>query len=104
MLLQTMLRVHKEEKTCDLGIIPPSPACKRALQTVVDALKGLDGHEVVDLYVAPNSSVISFGSTSSYSDPPDFLEGITVGVQLVFSDGGTSHVVQDTSLYPNGMY
>jgi hypothetical protein len=32
-----------------LGIVPPSPACKRALKMVVDALKDSDGHEVVDL-------------------------------------------------------
>lgn len=30
------------------GTIPPSPACRRALSTVISALKK-QGHEVVDL-------------------------------------------------------
>lgn len=30
------------------GVIPPTPACRRALSKVVDALKK-QGHEVVDL-------------------------------------------------------
>ncbi|KAK0192403.1 amidase signature domain-containing protein [Armillaria mellea] len=44
--------------------IPPTPACKRALSTVVGALKA-DGHEVVDLQ-----------------------EVLGVGYQIVFADGG----------------
>jgi len=54
----------------DDGVLPPSPACKRALQTVVDALKSQEGHEVVD-FIAP--------------DP---LEAMVIGSQLVFADGG----------------
>ena len=38
-------------KNVDIGTIPPTPACKRALSQVVSALKK-QGHEVVDLYVA----------------------------------------------------
>ena len=33
-----------------IGTIPPTPACKRALNQVISALKK-QGHEVVDLYV-----------------------------------------------------
>lgn len=32
----------------DDGVVPLSPACKRALQMVVDALRA-DGHEIIDL-------------------------------------------------------
>jgi len=38
----------------DDGIASPSPACRRALQMVVDALKSKEGFEVVDLYVSQN--------------------------------------------------
>lgn len=30
------------------GVVPPSPACERALRTVVDALRK-DGHDVKEL-------------------------------------------------------
>ncbi|SJL11481.1 related to amidase (acetamidase) [Armillaria ostoyae] len=48
--------------------IPPTPACKRALSTVVGALKA-DGHEVVDF-------------------SPPIEEVLGVGYQIVFADGG----------------
>ncbi|KAF8815942.1 amidase signature enzyme [Phlegmacium glaucopus] len=51
------------------GMIPPSPACKRALKQVVSALKK-QGHEVVDFR------------------PPNIWEGLEIGYQLLFSDGG----------------
>ncbi|KAF8970071.1 amidase signature domain-containing protein [Flammula alnicola] len=51
------------------GTIPPSPACKRALSMVISALKK-QGHEVVDF------------------QPPDVFEGLKIGYQLLFSDGG----------------
>ncbi|KIK70044.1 hypothetical protein GYMLUDRAFT_34484 [Collybiopsis luxurians FD-317 M1] len=51
------------------GVIPPSPACMRALTMVVDSLKQ-QGHEVVDL-IPPNI--------------PEFLE---TGYQLAFGDSG----------------
>ncbi|KAF8908523.1 amidase signature domain-containing protein [Gymnopilus junonius] len=53
----------------DDGTIPPTPACKRALSTVIAALKK-QGHEVVDFH------------------PPDVFEGLKIGYQLLFSDGG----------------
>ena len=31
------------------GIAPPSPACKRALKLVVDAISAVEGNEVVEL-------------------------------------------------------
>jgi Asp-tRNA(Asn)/Glu-tRNA(Gln) amidotransferase A subunit family amidase len=37
------------------GIVPPSPACHRALSTVISALRK-QGHEVVDLWV--NSAAV----------------------------------------------
>ncbi|KLO20755.1 amidase signature enzyme [Schizopora paradoxa] len=52
------------------GIAPPSPACKRALQMVVDALKSNGYYEVVDFV------------------PPSPLESLSVGSQLIFADGG----------------
>ncbi|KAH9926713.1 amidase signature enzyme [Fomitopsis serialis] len=53
------------------GIIPPSPACRRALQETVDSLKRV-GHEVVDF------------------SPPPTLEGLIAGYQLLFGDGGVA--------------
>ncbi|KAJ7686189.1 amidase signature domain-containing protein [Mycena rosella] len=51
------------------GICEPSPACKRSLSLVVNALKS-QGHEVVDF------------------SPPNVAEFLKLGYQLVFSDGG----------------
>ncbi|KAF8872514.1 amidase signature domain-containing protein [Infundibulicybe gibba] len=53
----------------DDGTIPPTPACKRALSCVVDALRA-QGHEVVTF------------------NPPNIPETLNVGYELVFSDGG----------------
>jgi len=52
-----------------IGTIPPSPACKRALNQVISALKK-QGHEVVDF------------------QPPNVWEGLNIGYELVFSGGG----------------
>ncbi|KAJ7599180.1 amidase signature domain-containing protein [Mycena floridula] len=51
------------------GVIPPSPACRRALSTVVDALRA-QGHECVTF------------------TPPSIPELLEVGYQLIFGDGG----------------
>ncbi|KAJ7051365.1 amidase signature domain-containing protein [Mycena amicta] len=51
------------------GICEPTPACKRSLALVVQALKS-QGHEVVDF------------------SPPNIGQLLTVGYQLVFADGG----------------
>ncbi|KAG1729522.1 amidase signature domain-containing protein [Suillus paluster] len=51
------------------GIISPSPACRRALQWVCDALVK-QGHEVIDF------------------SPPSIAEGLNIGFQLCFADGG----------------
>jgi len=61
------------------GTIPPSPACKRALSQVISALKK-QGHEVVDF------------------QPPNIWEGLKIGYQLLFSDGG--HQIK-SALSPN---
>ncbi|TFK41766.1 amidase signature domain-containing protein [Crucibulum laeve] len=53
----------------DDGIVRPSPACKRALQLVVDTLKK-NGHEVVDI------------------NPPSTVEGFKIGSQLILADAG----------------
>ncbi|KZT10329.1 amidase signature enzyme [Laetiporus sulphureus 93-53] len=53
------------------GIVPPSPACTRALAETVAALRRA-GHEVVDF------------------KPPSILEGLKIGYQLMFADGGAS--------------
>ncbi|KAG6855931.1 hypothetical protein H0H87_009307 [Tephrocybe sp. NHM501043] len=64
----------------DDEIIAPSPACKRALQSVVEILRK-NGHEVVDLH------------------PPSPYEGFQIASQLLIADGGE---VSDTSM--NGRY
>ncbi|KAF8438871.1 amidase signature domain-containing protein [Boletus edulis BED1] len=51
------------------GIMPPSPACRRALETVLNALKK-QGHEVINF------------------TPPPIAEAFCVGLQLCFSDAG----------------
>ncbi|KAH9477565.1 Acetamidase [Psilocybe cubensis] len=53
----------------DDSSLPLTPACKRALSMVISALKK-QGHEVVDFH------------------PPDMAEGLDIGNQLLFSDGG----------------
>ncbi|KIK00951.1 hypothetical protein K443DRAFT_591741 [Laccaria amethystina LaAM-08-1] len=51
------------------GVIPPSPACRRALTMVASALRK-QGHEVVDFH------------------PPNVFEGLKIAYQLLFADGG----------------
>lgn len=69
------LSIHSEERKLKWGIIwedgviPPSPACKRALSVVAEALRS-EGHEVVDF------------------TPPPIPELLEVGYQLAFADGG----------------
>ncbi|PPQ96326.1 hypothetical protein CVT26_004952 [Gymnopilus dilepis] len=53
----------------DDGVIPPTPACKRALLMAVAALEK-QGHEIFDF------------------SPPKIHEGLQIGYQLLFSDGG----------------
>ncbi|KAF7430255.1 hypothetical protein PC9H_005957 [Pleurotus ostreatus] len=53
----------------DDGIIPASPACRRALATAASALKE-QGHEVVNF------------------SPPSIIDGLKIANQLVFADGG----------------
>ncbi|OSD07767.1 amidase signature enzyme [Trametes coccinea BRFM310] len=53
----------------DDGVVAPSPACKRALETVVSELTAR-GHEVVTL------------------DPPSPYEGFKIGAQLLLAEGG----------------
>lgn len=53
------------------GIVSPSPACRRALEWVCDALEK-QGHEVVDFA------------------PPSIPEGLNAGLQLCFGDGGAA--------------
>ncbi|KAF9256404.1 amidase signature enzyme [Marasmius fiardii PR-910] len=52
------------------GVIPPSPACRRALAMAIDALRD-QGHDVVD--VTPNT--------------PSIPALLTIGYQLAFGDG-----------------
>ncbi|KAL4068445.1 amidase signature domain-containing protein [Scleroderma yunnanense] len=65
-------------------LVVPTPACRRALQMTVDALRK-QGHEVVDF------------------TPPSISKGILIGLQLCFSDGGQdffSFVRKDEKLDP----
>ncbi|EMD31870.1 hypothetical protein CERSUDRAFT_119146 [Gelatoporia subvermispora B] len=55
----------------DDGLIPPTPACARALAEVADVLRR-QGHEVVEFV------------------PPSPLDGYKIGYQLIFSDGAVS--------------
>ena len=82
------------KNVCVIGTIPPSPACKRALNQVISALKK-QGHEVVDLYVVFNLFFCVFTSIPLPSQPPNVWEGLKIGYQLLFSDGGiTTDVFQ----------
>ncbi|GLB38984.1 putative amidase [Lyophyllum shimeji] len=63
-------REETEVGYCDgRRTLPPSPACKRALSMVANALRA-QGHEVVDF------------------TPPDIFSGLKIAYQLIFSDGG----------------
>ncbi|KAI0777764.1 amidase signature enzyme [Trametes elegans] len=55
----------------DDGVVPPTPAVSRALREVASALRR-QGHEVVSF------------------TPPSPLDGLKIGYQLMFSDGGAS--------------
>ncbi|KAF8062345.1 amidase signature domain-containing protein [Lyophyllum atratum] len=60
----------------DDGVVSPSPACKRALETVVESLRR-HGHEVVGIH------------------PPSPYEGLKIASQLLIADGGrtaTQHI------------
>lgn len=68
----------------DDGIAPPTPACRRALQITIDALQK-QGHDVIDV------------------SPPSILEGLMIGFQLCFSDGGVdffNSIYKDEKLDP----
>ncbi|KAG8216593.1 amidase signature domain-containing protein [Butyriboletus roseoflavus] len=54
------------------GFVPPTPACRRALEWVSDALTK-QGHEVVNF------------------NPPSVIEGFGIGLQLCFSDAGAGY-------------
>ncbi|TFK23520.1 amidase signature enzyme [Coprinopsis marcescibilis] len=64
----------------DDATIPSTPACRRALATVANALRS-QGHEVVDF------------------SPPNLAEGLQIGYKLLFSDGGKQIASQ---LHPSG--
>ncbi|KAF9558563.1 amidase signature enzyme [Agrocybe pediades] len=55
----------------DDGVVRPSPACKRALKIVVNALKR-HGHEVLDV------------------DPPSPYTALALGSRLILADGGAT--------------
>ncbi|KAK0748027.1 amidase signature domain-containing protein [Apiosordaria backusii] len=55
------------------GVVDPSPACRRALEMVVDALKA-KGHEIVDL--------------EGQNAPPDMYEGLKIASLVLNADGG----------------
>ena len=75
--------------TICIGISPPSPACTRALQTAVDALKAR-GDEIIDLWAHPRFIMLMKAYAKLFlwfSVPPDPFEALSVGAQLVFADG-----------------
>ncbi|KAK4672554.1 hypothetical protein QC763_104030 [Podospora pseudopauciseta] len=55
------------------GVVDPSPACRRALETVVNALKA-QGHEIVEL--------------EGEHAPPDLYEGLKIASLVLNADGG----------------
>jgi len=63
------IKTYKWGVMWDDGVVTPSPACKRALQTVVNCLRKA-GHEVIDFH------------------PPSPYEGLKLASQLLISDGG----------------
>lgn len=64
-LLKTKLRVGVMRTD---GVVDPSPACKRAVEQVEEALR-LEGHEIVEI------------------DPPSPYEALNLGAQLLNADG-----------------
>ena len=74
------------------GVVIPSPACRRALETVVSELKGR-GHEVVDMYARQFKliNLIMLTRLTPLSDPPSPYEGLRLGAQLILAEGGTSN-------------
>ena len=52
-----------------VGIVTPSPACKRALQEVVSALEA-NGHEVVDMYACLLAVPDQFTAYNLYVSSP----------------------------------
>ncbi|KAJ7362226.1 amidase signature domain-containing protein [Mycena albidolilacea] len=75
--LQVQGRKLKWGVIWDDGVCAPTPACKRSLSIVVDALAA-QGHEVVEFM------------------PPKISDLLTIGYQLVFADGGAQ--MRDTRL------
>ncbi|KAG5646712.1 hypothetical protein DXG03_002394 [Asterophora parasitica] len=61
----------------DDGVVAPSPACKRALETVVEALRKDPNNEIINI------------------TPPSPYEGLKIASQLLIADGCT-HVSQFT--------
>ena len=74
-------RDQPQEKTTRLrigvmrqdGVVPPSPACARALEQVVAAL-GATGHTIID-----------------HLEPPSPHKGLVLASQLLLSDGGQTY-------------
>jgi len=61
-MIERLLNVH-------VGVTMPSPACRRALKTVVDALQSA-GHDIISV------------------DPPTPYEGLKIASQLLLADAG----------------
>ncbi|KAK9463259.1 amidase signature domain-containing protein [Lipomyces oligophaga] len=69
------------------SVVDPSPACARALQTTVDALKKA-GHEIVEF------------------EPPSPLQALRIATQLIVADAGqmgTSHLLTRFEKYDMGV-
>lgn len=64
------------------GVIPPSPACERALGIVIDVLRK-NGHEIVDF------------------NPPNVYEAMQIGSQLITADGAETVMRPFQFLEPN---
>ena len=66
-------------------VVAPSPACRRALQTVVSLLEQ-DGHEVTAMSVFPTWPMLSLALIYlflEHSDPPSPLRALQIGSQLM---------------------
>jgi hypothetical protein len=71
-----LVKSHRSTRSYT-GVVAPSPACRRALQTVVSLLEQ-DGHEVTAM-----STLVLISPFIAHSDPPSPLKALQIGSQLM---------------------
>lgn len=74
-------------------VVAPSPACRRALETVVNTLQN-HGHDVVSMFVDGYIAVRQLTNLIQTSTPPSPYEGLKIAAHLLLADGGLSNLPQ----------